>query len=316
MNKVFKRSPLTCIVNHYDTISNVISALLSIGCSIIASSIYDTLKTNTSNKTDLFIKCVLIGVVIIVIVLFSLLSRWIKNKYIIIDSRYKDYIKKAYLKIQELNFESQVILQKEMTSPVRADCLFSWSIKGLQQAIEKCYDFFIASFGEANEFIETISFEVTFMTLSYNDGMLTIAGYSNRERKQPTSMLKRKDNIDHYKDTVAAELYNLYNEHKHPAMVIVSDTTQPISIPGIEEKKEYKALYSGQLQNSKSSIIVPVLSRKDELLGVMVVYCDQKDFFKEEDRRFWEAMTELFAVEIGTYKLILDVFDKEGKKPF
>lgn len=313
MNKIFKKSPPKWILDYYDTISNIISAGFSILCSLFANWVYESLKTNTSNKSDVFIFCVVIAIVIIAIVAFSLLSRWIKNKYVVVDSRYKDFIEKAYLTIQDLSFESQAVLQEEMTS-VNADCLLNWSIKCLERAIDKCYDFFIASFGKANEFIETISFEVTFMTKSYIDGELTIAGFKNRERKQPTSMLKRKVDKHHYKDTVAAELYKKYSENNHPSMVIISDTNNPQS--GTDGINEYQELYKGQREISKSSIIVPVLSREGELLGAVVVYCNQTNFFLEEYRRFWEEMMNLFTVEIGTYKLILDVLSKEGKKPF
>ena len=313
MNKIFKKTPSKWLLDYYDTISNICSAVFSIICSLFANWVYESFKTNTSNKTDIFIICVVIVIVVIAIVAFSFFSRWLKNKYVVVDSRYKDYIEKAYLKIQELSFESQAVLQEEMTS-VEADCLLNWSIKGLEKAIDKCYDFFIASFGKANEFIETISFEVTFMTKSYKDNELTIACFANNEKKQPTSMLKRKVDKLHYKGTVAADLYKQYSENNHPNMVIISDTTNPI--PGTDGKKEYEELYKGQRKISKSSIVVPVLSRKDELLGVMVVYCNQTNFFLEDDRQFWEAMTNLFTIEIGSYKFILDILSKEGKKPF
>ena len=320
---------ISWIAYRYDIISNIISAALSIGCSLFAASLYESMKNDTKSSADTFILCTLGVIVFCVIVLYSMFSCWIKNKLVIKDYKYKDYIEKAYLEIQDLSFKSQEKLQEIVTSPIDSDKLLNWSFGGLKLVVQKCYDFFIASYGEAKEFIETTRFEVTFMTLSYNDRGLTIAAWANRENQKPISMLNRDNNIDCYKDTVAARLYREYQEKKQPQMVIVSDTKEVIKTKGTEvpegtngtevpEEAEatYKELYPGQLDKSKSSIIVPVFSRKYELLGVLVVYCNKTGFFREDDRQFWKRMTELFTDEIGTYKLILDVLAEEGKTLF
>lgn len=323
---------ISWIAYRYDIISNIISAALSIGSSLFAASLYESMKNASNSSADIFILCTLGVIVFCVIVLYSMFSCWIKNKLVIKDYKYKDYIEKAYLEIQDLSFKSQEKLQEIVTSPIDSNKLLNWSFGGLKLVVQKCYDFFIASYGEAKEFIETTRFEVTFMTKSYNDGGLTIAAWANRENQKPISMLNRDNNIDCYKDTVAARLYREYHENKQPQMVIVSDTKEVIKTKGTEvpegrDRTEgaegaegaegtYKELYPGQLDKSKSSIIVPVFSRKYELLGVLVVYCNKTGFFREDDRQFWKRMTELFTDEIGTYKLILDVLAKEGKTLF
>ena len=307
-------------IKYYDVISSIFTSLLSIAFSLVASVFYGWLTNGTTENTEisekaaLFIKIVLIAAVLIIIVLSSVISQRIRNR-IIVKSRYKDYIEKAYLKIQDLSFESQAVLQNTImdnNNVIDSECLLQWSLNGLRQAIYKCYDFFLDTFGSANEFIEQIRFEVTFMTESYRDKELTIACYCNRERMEPTSMMTRKTDAGKtiYKNTVAAELYSRINAHEQPAMIIIADTKE--AVPDTDGK-EYVELYAGQRENSKSSIVVPVLSRRLELLGVLVVYCNQTNFFKEEDRDFWEAMMQLFTVEIGSYKLILEPLYQSGE---
>ena len=62
--------------------------------------------------------------------------------------------------------------------------------------------------------------------------------------------------------------------------------------------------------------MLPVLSHKSELLGTLVVHCDSNGFFKEGKKNFWYEIMQLFASEIGKYKLMLDYIVTKGKEPF
>ena len=143
------------------------------------------------------------------------------------------------------------------------------------------------------------------MTLSYLDGEITIPYACNRTNSTPTSMLMREEDKTVYKSTVTADIYKEAEEHKNLTIRIIPDTSV-----------NYHFIYDSQKESAKSSIVVPVTSRNGELLGTLVVYCDQTNFFRIKDRLFWQEMMQLFTVEIGTYKLILDSSAKGGNKPF
>ena len=93
-------------------------------------------------------------------------------------------------------------------------------------------------------------------------------------------------------------------------MILVEDTSAD---------KSYAKTYSDQKSRIKSSVILPVLSHKNELLGTLVVHCNQACFFKMERRDFWNELLEMFSVELGYQKLLLDYYIEEysdAHKPF
>ena len=292
------------LIKNFDHISNVISAVLSIALSILASILYDNLKNDEHTQSNIFILISLGIFVLALILVISVISKKIKN-YLFKDEKYYEYIQKAYLAIQNLSLKNQAILQEKCNNSYDKKAIQGWVLEGMQLTVENCYDFFYTSFGGGVRLIEEIKFEVTYMTLSYKDGEITIPCSWNREGRTPTSMLMRASNPNIYGKTVTAEIYNEYKEHCKPTFKIVENT-----------ENNYNFIYDNQKNRIKSSIIIPVLSHKSELLGTLVVHCNQKEFFKEQQRDFWYEIMQLFASEVGMYKLLLDCVVEEGDEPF
>lgn len=292
------------LTEKFDIISNVISAILSIVLSVIASLIYDSLKNEQTTKGNIFILLSLSIFVLALIIVISIFSQKIKKR-IFKDEKYNEYIQKAYLAIQNLSLKNQAILQEKCNNSYDKKAIQEWVLEGMQLAVENCYDFFYTSFGGGVRLIEEIKFEVTYMTSSYKDGEITIPCSCNREGRTPTSMLMRSSNPNIYDNTVTAEIYNEYKEHCKPTFKIVENT-----------ENNYNFIYDNQKNRIKSSIILPVLSHRSELLGTLVVHCNLKEFFKEQQRDFWYEIMQLFASELGMYKLLLDRVVEKGDEPF
>jgi hypothetical protein len=164
----------------------------------------------------------------------------------------------------------------------------------LQELVEAAYNAFEAAYGTSAKTEERIDFEVTFMTRSYEDGHITIPACANRDGRAPRSMVLRQQQHDIYENTVTAAVYR----EPRPAIHIVEDTASP---PG-----QYQELYPGQTKRIRSSIVYPVLSGMNELLGTLVVHCDRTGFFKNADEKYWTDLLEIFAKRLALVKLKLD----------
>lgn len=290
---------------NYDHISNVASAIVSILLSLLASCIYDKIKIKDASGVNIYIVITLIIFAFVIIILLSILSKHIKKR-IFKDGDLNNYIQKAYLSIQDYSLESQSYLQEKGSKDLNG-----WFLQNIQSAVNKCYDFFYFSFGGDKILIEEIKFEVTYMTLSYIDSKITIPCSCNKEKRTPTSMLMRAKNPDIYQDTVTAEIYKEYNDHCKPSFKIIESTVQEES-----STQKYHFVYDNQQDRIKSSVVLPILSHKNELLGTLVVHCNSSYFFKEEQRLFWYEILQLFASEIGKNKLLLDTVVTNGSEPF
>ncbi|MBE5852015.1 MAG: GAF domain-containing protein [Lachnospiraceae bacterium] len=293
------------IEKNYDHISNIISAIVSVLLSLLASYIYSLISNEDTSGSNTYILLTLIGIVFLIIIMVSKLSKRIKE-YVFADSKHNIYIRKAYFAIQSLTLESQCYLSENEAVDFSA-----WYLNNIQLTVNKCYDFMCSSFGESETLIEEIKFEVTYMTESYKDSEITIPCSCNKERREPTSMLIRDKNKKIYGDTVTAEIYKEYDTHCKPAMKIIENTSSPIN-----GEKPYHFLYENQSQRIKSSIVLPVLSHKSKLLGTLVVHCNTPDFFKKEDENFWYEILQIFACEIGKNKLLLDNTIDIANPPF
>ncbi len=293
------------VVNNYDHLSNIISAIASILFSLVTNYLYDNIKSEDSSITNIYIIITLIVFVLAAIIGLSVLSKRIK-KYIFKDEDLNNYIQKAYLAIQDYSLESQSYLQEKGSKDLK-----NWFLQNIQLAVDKCYEFFYSSFGGDKILIEETKFEVTYMTLSYFDSKITIPCSCNREKRTPTSMLMREKDPDVYQNTVTAEIYKEYNEHCKPSFKIIENTNREES-----SKQKYQFVYENQRERIKSSVVLPVLSHKNELLGTLVVHCNTLYFFKEEQRMFWYEILQLFASEIGKNKLLLDAMVEKGSEPF
>lgn len=293
------------IAKNYDHISNIISAIASILLSLLGDYIYDKIKSEDASGINTYIIVTLIVFASIVIILLSMLSKYIKN-HLFKDENLNNYIQKAYLAIQDYSLESQSYLQEKGSSDLN-----SWFFQNIQSAVNKCYDFLYSSFGSNKILIEELKFEVTYMTLSYIDSKITIPCSCNKEKRTPTSMLMREKNPDIYQNTVTAEIYKEYNDHCKPSFKIIENTIQETS-----PSKKYHFVYDNQKDRIKSSVVLPILSHKNELLGTLVVHCNATNFFREEQRSFWYEILQLFASEIGKNKLLLDAMVSKGSEPF
>jgi len=89
----------------------------------------------------------------------------------------------------------------------------------------------------------------------------------------------------------------IYREQK-PSIRIIENTC--------DSKYNYNELYDKQKNRIKSSIIYPVLSPKNELLGTIVVHCDKNGFFKNEKEKFWIELLEIFSKRIAIEKMKMD----------
>lgn len=308
-NRFFNKKRLKWLEKNYDVIANTISSFLSIGISVGVSFFYDYITKGTdSRNSKIFITISLIVISILLIAGTSLLCKKIKNA-ILKDYKYDTYVQKAYMVIQQLSLKSQAALQEIGDAKFGEEEMTLWIMKSIQLTIDECYNFFCASFDSGINLIDEVKFEVTFMTLSYEDSKITIPFSCNKEHRRPRSMLMRKNGEkDIYDKTITADIYHEYEKNKNPLIKIIENTSQDNS---------YKFLYNKQEDRIKSSIVLPVLSHNSKLLGTVVVHCNSGGFFKKDKQDFWYEIMQLFASEIGKYKLILDyICKRDGKAPF
>ena len=105
-------------------------------------------------------------------------------------------------------------------------------------------------------------------------------------------MILRKDNIHIYDDTETAKLYLA----KKPGPIIVADTSA----------SGYAEIYPLQKERIRSSIVYPILSDENVVLGTLVVHCDKPGFFTENKQKFWSDVLEIFVKRISVEKMKLD----------
>ncbi|MBZ5522961.1 MAG: GAF domain-containing protein [Acidobacteriia bacterium] len=170
------------------------------------------------------------------------------------------------------------------------------SVDGIKEVVERLYVVLEAQYSNTEDNINQINFEVTFMTKSYIDDKITIWAWRNRDRRAPRSLGLRSQNRDVYSPSMTAWLYS----QEKPEMVVTEDTSDP--------EARYQALYEGQKNRIKSSIVYPVFSDMNELLGTLVVHCDRECFFRTSDRKFWGELLEIYAKRIALEKVGMDCF--------
>lgn len=309
MNKKKRKKSKLWLENNYDVLSNTISSFLSIGLSFGVNFFYDYIKKEEgSQSVKAYIIITLIFILIILIAFTSILSKKVKN-IILKDYKYDAYVQKAYIAIQQLSLKCQASLQEIGDVDFGQQGMISWIMDSMQLTINECYNFFCTSFDTGTKLIDEVKFEVTFMTLSYEDDKITIPFSCNIEHRTPRSMIKRKNGEkDIYDKTVTADIYREYEKNKNPTIKIIEDTSDDDS---------YNFLYTNQEKRIKSSVVLPVLSHKSELLGTLVVHCNKEKFFEKNKQDFWSEILKLFASEIGKYKIMLNyIYKNEGKVPF
>ncbi len=180
-----------------------------------------------------------------------------------------------------------------------------YPLKNIQEIVDATYSTFESAYGVSVNIEKRIDFEVTFMTKSYVDNKITIPASKNRDGRSPQSMVLRKNKPDIYDKTVTASVY----KEERPDIQIIEDTTDPSC--------RYAELYPKQQQRIKSSIIYPVKSDKNELLGTLVVHCDKPGFFNLSRKKYWCDLFDIFAKRIAIEKIKMDklnVLVSEGIK--
>ncbi len=234
-------------------------------------------------------------VVIIFITFVAVVSRSlavIRNERQRVTSERRDALMLAYSNMDR--FESGLLSQVRNTK-ISADTFverFVTSLTCVQKIVEAVYNTFEAAYGRSSDSDERTDFEATFMTKSYTDGEITIPASANREGRTPRSMVLRAKNSKIYENTVTATIYRA----DRPTIHITEDT----------EAEPYEEIYPRQKDRIKSSIVFPVLSDTNELLGTLVVHCNKSGFFLRTDQSYWTDMLEVFAKRIAVLKLRMD----------
>lgn len=180
---------------------------------------------------------------------------------------------------------------------------FIASCATIQSIVDALYHALESEYGKEFSDNQRIDFEVTFMTKSYKDGKITIPASANKVGRSPHSMLKRELNPNTYENTMTNKLYS----SNRPDPIIIEDTE--------DIKAGYEEVYPGQKKRIKSSIIYPILSDKNELLGTLVVHCDKSSFFKWNKIKSWSDLLEIFSKKIALEKIKMDKF-YQGKCAF
>lgn len=147
--------------------------------------------------------------------------------------------------------------------------------------------------------IERINFEMTLITSSIRDSELTIAAWCNRDNLRPKSLLIReREDTRIYQLTEAAKMIS----KRITDTIIIEDTSEPA--------KNYQHLYEGQKERIRSSVLHPILSSKNEHLGVLVLHCERAGFFRDKDRWYWRELLSVFSAPIALEIERIKAFNK------
>lgn len=293
-------------------IASTISSILSVFLAIFSNYLYEQFTQLVAEKFTLggfiFVGGVFVFVTLISFFVVACMIQSLRKK---VFPEFEDdrYMRQAFLQLRNLGGkrqkEFQELLHRTSTNPSN-QFLVDESFRCMQLTVECCYDFFQGSFSKIGELIDDIQFEVTYMTKSYIDNEITIPCSANKEHRTPVSMVLRKDNPQIFNNTETAKIYSM----DRPAMILIEDTIKD---------QDYISTYENQKARIRSTLILPILSHHYELLGTLVVHCNQSSFFKRTRYDFWKELLEMFSSEIGYYKLLIDYYisnDSSIRKPF
>ena len=288
------------------------SMLLSVLLALASNKIYEILSGLFKDNVSPLIRTILIIILVVgTVMLFYFIASIAQylEKRIFPESWDDRHMKSAFLHLRTLGSNRQASFQDSFCIPAQPPTdhrLVNELERCMQLTVNSCYEFFRNSFSDPNKLVDDIIFEVTFMTKSYKDGEITIPYSANKENRTPISMLQRKNNPNTFNDTETAKIYKM----TRPCMILIEDTY---------EDKSYAEVYDGQKKRIRSSVVLPVLSHHNELLGTLVVHCNQAKFFKQTRYNFWRELLEMFSVELGYNKLMLDYYinsNQNLEKPF
>lgn len=206
-------------------------------------------------------------------------------------------ITRAYTFMDEMTVKRLAALQDKDALGAHFIEVYVTSVSCIQHIVQSAYQTFEASFAHPERQDKRVEFEVTFMTKSYRDGGITIPCWANRDARRPRSLIERENNAHVFENTVTAEVYREAERDHNPHMHIVADTSKD---------EHYHEVYPEQKKRIKSTIVYPVLSDRYELLGTLVVHCDEAEFFKITDQKYWSEVLEVFAKNIALAKARMD----------
>lgn len=287
--------------NNIEELTSTVTAIISIGLSVFANMLYNWLVSYITKieNTNVEIASILLFVVIIILGTFViyLTAKLLKFVSVCIcpERSYDKYTQHAFIKNKALISKRQKNFQEAKYTKMDDKFLMNEACRNIDLAINSCYEFFESAFSKTGQLVDEINFEVTFMTISYIDNKITIPFSCNKEHRSPTSMLHREEDPDIFSNTETAKIYSIYQSGQKPIMKLIPDT--------VNEGK-YKEIYNGQKDRIKSTIILPILSHKNELQGTLVVHCNKLNFFKNNRYSFWNEILEIFSVDIG-YNILL-----------
>lgn len=245
--------------------------------------------------------CIFSYIILFVLVLYF--NYWIKSKLFNTPNEEK-YIKDSFLRLREFGFKRQESFITDFLSLISGSTYAEFLIKTHKSSIDlvvsTCFEFFKDSFSEQGNLVNEICFEVSFMSKSFVDDKITIVSSYNKNNRTPPSMrIRRSINPNIYDDTETGKIYKRYaaNPSETLAIHIVEDCSA---------QNGFTHLYEGQEDIIKSMAILPILSPHNELLGTLVVCVNQANFFKNQERRFWNELLEIYSVELGYHYLALN----------
>jgi len=196
---------------------------------------------------------------------------------------------------------------KDKYREINYDEIIDVSIENINSAVKACYHLFENAHSPSNEMVNAENFKVTFMTRSYEDGGIMVAASYDKQFGPRTGYnVKRKNNKDYYKGTITDEVYTKYYAGESVSIKIT---------PNVDKVEDFKKTDDKQNDEIKSHILYPICSEHD-VFGTLVVHCDQENFFRTEETKYYRELLAVFVDEIRKHKLLLDIIaEKERHKP-
>ena len=275
----------------FKALINSLFAAIGFFCSaIIPNELVTTLGLlNPLQKTLVYI-----GAFALVFAVYSItfiFFRTTKEKMELEEKEENEIILLAYTKCDRIITDEMKNYCEDNTI---AELIIGKPLHTIQKIVSAAYETLDDFYGKSVNPNDRIKFEATFMTKSYIDNEITIPAYQNKENRAPRSLQQRKDNPKVYDDTITARVYR----EPRPSIHIIEDTTDP--------KSEYQELYPSQQRRIQSTVVFPVLSNENLLLGTLVIHCDNKGFFRLDKTKFLSELLEIFAKRLASEKLYLD----------
>lgn len=301
---------------------------LSLGTNLLAN-LYGSLNSKFE-RTSFWIVSILV-VLVIAIVMFIIDQKIIKaRKSLQKNEEMKESITKFAVKSlgSDDTTEQEKILSEVQEGNFNEKLVRNCK-KNIRSIVEACYasiqKYYSAEQSKRGENILDDNFKLTvnFMTESYHitykenketRPAIVIAAWKNFNDKQPRGMLQLDKNPKYYiygnpdanteEEKGKSEPYKMYEDSRagKDIKIRINETTKDI-IMQEEDRTKFQ-----------SSIVAPVSTNSNELIGVLVIHCNKEGFFSTNDEVFLSNIMNVFTAGIKKEKLILDAIYKISKK--